>query len=154
MKRTLGFTFLTILLLAGGLVVAPQIARNSRPSGVAIAAETGDVPSWVVQLAKQAAVDNGDAHAGRVQVVLTTRRRASQLISGAIGGSDQPTYFVVLKGHFADTHARTPDGRTIYGTVLMLNVDAATQGILDFGLGYKHPPLAELGTARDITNQL
>jgi hypothetical protein len=143
-----------VLLVAGGVVVAERTASNNHQGGAAVAAGTGAAPSWVAQLAKQRAEENGDPHPSSAQVVMTTRRPAHQMIAHAWGGSDQPTYLVVLQGHFADTHARTPDGRTVYGTVLMLNIDAATQDILDFGLGYRVPPIAQLGSVRDITGIL
>jgi hypothetical protein len=68
--------------------------------------------------------------------------------------SDQATYFVVLRGQFADTHARTPNGQIIYGSVLTLTIDAATQGILDFGLSDTVPAIARLGRVSDFTDQL
>jgi hypothetical protein len=76
------------------------------------------------------------------------------LDSGSRVDSDQPTYFVVLTGQFADSRARTPNGETIYGSVMTLNIDAATQGVLDFGLSDSVPPIAQLGAVTDFTNQL
>jgi len=77
------------------------------------------------------------------------------LNSGSTVDSDQATYFVVLKGQFAGTHARTPyPGWTIYGSVLTLTIDAATRGILGFGLSDTVPAIAQLGSVSDFTDQL
>ena len=110
---------------------------------------------WLVPLVRQVAVNNGDAHPISAQIVLTTRQRAVSLDSGSIVDSDQPTYFVVLRGQFADTHARTPyPGQTIYGSVLTLTIDAATQRILDFGLSDTVPAIAQLGPVSNFTDRL
>ena len=97
---------------------------------------------------------NGDPHPTGAQVVLTTRQRAVSLDSGNKVDSNQATYFVVLRGQFANTHARTPDGWTLYGSVITLNVDAATQEILDYGLSDRVPDIPQLGPVTDFSDQL
>jgi hypothetical protein len=119
----------------------------------AAAAGPGGVPSWVGLAAKQVAANMGEPRPASVQVVATTRRPAAQLDAGSWVDSDQPIYFVVLQGHFADTNARTPDGRTIYGAVLTLSMDDSTREITGLGLSNRVPPIAELGTVTDITDQ-
>jgi len=138
---------LVLLVLAGGLLLEVGVNQNSP-------AASGGVPSWLVSLVRQVAANNGDAHPTNAQAVLTTRQRAVTLDSASRVDSDQPTYYVVLRGQFADTHARTPDGRTIYGTVLTLTVDSATHRILDFGLSDRVPAVAQLGPVSDLADQL
>lgn len=154
MKQILRLSALVVVLLMGGIIVADKVGGGGHPATPAVAAESGMPPSWVVALARETASSMGVPHPTSALVVRTTRQAAAAVESSSKVDSNGPTYYVVLQGEFADMHAHTPDGRTIYGTVLTLNMDIASQHILDLGLFYKVPNIAKLGPVTDFTDQM
>ncbi|MGH2442328.1 MAG: hypothetical protein ACRDFX_04085 [Chloroflexota bacterium] len=143
-------TFVSMVVLGGGGLLAARGIYRPRAS----ASATGGVPAWLVALASRAAALNGVPHPTHAEAVFTTRQRAIEAQSAGWVASDQPAYLVVLQGDFADTHARTPNGQTIYGTVMTLIVDPVTRGTLDYGLGYHLPDMSQLGPVTDFSDQL
>jgi hypothetical protein len=86
-----------------------------------------------------------------------TTRQAAEAVSGDGVDSDPPVYFVLLRGKFVDYYAhgiyRTRDAFP-RGTAITFTIDAATHGILDFGIGSRAPDLAQLGEVHDFTAEL
>jgi hypothetical protein len=78
-------------------------------------------------------------------------------MSGDGVDSDPSVYLVLLRGDFVAYYARgIYRARDAFprGTAITFTVDAATHGILDFGIGRRAPDLARLGEVHDFTAEL
>lgn len=93
----------------------------------------------------------GEEHPTDIWFVETTRQRAAKLLDGAIVDSDDACYAVVLRGHFVDTMAFTPDGRSMHGTTMTFIVRSSDGAVTDFGLNdLLYPDFDTLGTVNAI----
>ncbi len=138
MNRVRGYGILAgSLLLAGGLWL---FARSH------VYATTTAVPAYVVQLADQVAVSNGDPTPTLAYAIRTTRGPAESVATGgdSVDSPEAPVYLVVMYGHFTTNQAPTPNGEVLTGSVVTFTVNTQTQQMMDGSIGNYSPSLASL----------
>jgi hypothetical protein len=108
----------------------------------------------IVAIALAAATRAGDPHPSLIQHVEGTRQRANAVDSGDIVAGGQWSYLIAERGRFVFVGvapSRTPDGGSVYGSVLTLVVNARTGEVTDSGLSNRYPAMSKLGPV--VTDQ-
>src|ERR1700693_3465116 len=103
------FGFLVLVAAGAGAVITAGVAGAgagsvpNRRQAVSARRAAVAVPAFVTQAANRVTAINGDAKPSSAQLVETERQTAVAAQSSDTVDSNQPVYYVVLRGHFAAT---------------------------------------------------
>jgi hypothetical protein len=95
----------------------------------------GTPPSWLADMARQEATDNGDPSPTLAEFALTDQAAVAPAVGLTGGSGDKPEYVVVLHGRFVAQGAKVPAGTAPpTGDILIFTVDPTSHAVIDFGL--------------------
>lgn len=111
--------------------------------------------SQIPALARTIAAKTGDDAPTLIEHAIGTRADANRIASGDVVFDDQPSYLIVVHGHFTMTPqlppippgvSIPPQPKTLTYSTMTLVVDVSTGKITDYGLTNNNPDLSALGT--------
>jgi len=132
------------------LAVLPSASSDaSRAAGISPA-----VGAALLKQARQVAREDGDSRPYDVEAVLTTREKATRLQQGtrtptceqSPSCADKPVYMVAMQGRFTCNTCSIPfHAKVPRGTVVTLEIEAATMFRSGFSLTTRYPNLKAVG---------
>jgi hypothetical protein len=141
--------------LAAGIAAALAGAVFWGTMTTAASAGPAFSPSQIAGLARAIVAKNGDNAPTLIQHATGARADANRIGGGDVVFSDQPSYLIVVHGHFTVTPqlppippgvSIPPQPQTLTYSTMTLVVDASTGQVTDYGLTNDHPDLSALGT--------
>jgi len=140
----------TVTVAQTTTVTKTSTATVTSPTTTSSASRQAPPPRVLVSQVRGWIARSHSARPVKAWFVLTRRRAANEVLSGASVNSNQPVYVVVIEGAFTVPRPGPAAQGLMHVSVLNSVIDARTGRETDGGFGRSVPDLARLGKVRDL----